>query len=324
MLTNPLFIGRIRHRDKEHAGLHPPIVDPDLWEAVQQRLAANRRERSPDRPSQDPSPLAGRAFDPDGRKMRPSHASRKGRRYRYYVSETLVDDGVAHGARGWRIPALELEAAVGHAVAAKLREPEFQAHLLGPSTTGAPPAAIVPRLLELADRLAAPASPAGRDLLRRTITRVDLTETELRAEAGFEQLGEAGGSVADLAMQELPAFRVAAPLRLQRRGPALRIVLGGAAAPTPAPDPMLIRTLIEARCRTADYLDPTRALTVSDIAHREAADVGDVSRSLQLAFLAPDLVERILDGTQPVALTAERLKRLDVPLLWKDQRAMLG
>ena len=325
MLTNPLFIGRIRHRDQEHAGLHPPIVDPDLWEAVQQRLAANRRERSPDRPSQDPSPLAGRAFDPDGRKMRPSHASRKGRRYRYYVSESLIDDGVAHGARGWRIPALELEAAVGHAVAAKLREPEFQAHLLGPSTTGAPPAAIVPRLLELADRLAAPASPAGRDLLRRTITRVDLTETELRAQASFAQLGEAGGGhVADLAMLELPAFRVAVPLRLQRRGPALRIVLGGAAAPAPTPNPRLIRTLIEARCRTADYLDPTRALTVSDIARREAADVGDVSRSLQLAFLAPDLVERILDGTQPVALTAERLKRLDVPLLWKDQRAMLG
>ena len=257
--------------------------------------------------------------------MRPSHASRKGRRYRYYVSETLIDDGVANGAKGWRIPAPELEAAVGHAVAAKLREPGFQSHLLGASTTGAPPAAIVPRLLELADRLATPASPAGRDLLRLMITRVDLTETELRAEASFARLGEAvGGHVADLAMLELPAFRVAAPLRLQRRGPALRIVLGGAAAPAPAPDPMLIRTLIEARCRAADYLDPTRALTVSDIARRETADIGDVSRSLQLAFLAPDLVERILDGTQPVALTAERLKRLDVPLLWEDQRAMLG
>jgi hypothetical protein len=53
-------------------------------------------------------------------------------------------------------------------------------------------------------------------------------------------------------------------------------------------------------------------------------DVGDVSRSLQLAFLAPDLVKAILDGTQPVGLTCERLKRVDLPLLWDDQRAALA
>ena len=101
-------------------------------------------------------------------------------------------------------------------------------------------------------------------------------------------------------------------------------MLGGAAAPAPTPDPLLVRTLVEARCRVAAYLDPARALTISDIARREGADVGDVSRSLQLAFLAPDLVEAILNGTQPVALTCERLKRADLPLLWEDQRAALA
>jgi hypothetical protein len=50
-------------------------------------------------------------------------------------------------------------------------------------------------------------------------------------------------------------------------------------------------------------------LSVSDIARRGNADVGDVSRSLQYAFLAPDLVERILDGSPPMPLTTERLKR---------------
>jgi hypothetical protein len=49
-----------------------------------------------------------------------------------------------------------------------------------------------------------------------------------------------------------------------------------------------------------------------------------VSRSLRLAFLAPDLVEGILNGTQPIGLTAERLKRVDLPLLWEDQRAVLA
>ena len=100
-------------------------------------------------------------------------------------------------------------------------------------------------------------------------------------------------------------------------------MLEGAAAPVPKPDPRLLRTLIEARTWIADYLDPDQDLTLSAIARRAGTNVGDVSRSLQLAFLAPDLVEAILDGTQPVALTAERLKRAgELPLLWGEQRAL--
>ena len=91
LLANPLFIGRIRHRDQVHPGQHPPIVEAALWQAVQEQLAANRRSRSVPRTARAPSPLAGRLFDPEGRKMRPSHASRKGRRYRYYVSAGLVE-----------------------------------------------------------------------------------------------------------------------------------------------------------------------------------------------------------------------------------------
>ena len=127
------------------------------------------------------------------------------------------------------------------------------------------------------------------------------------------------------AIFDFPPFMVVAPLRLQRRGPELRIVLQGAAAPPSQPDPLLLRRLIQARTRLADYLDPEQGLSVSAIARRAGANVGDVSRSLQLAFLAPDLVEAILDGTQPVALTAERLKRTcELPLLWDEQRTMLG
>ena len=37
------------------------------------------------------------------------------------------------------------------------------------------------------------------------------------------------------------------------------------------------------------------------------------------------LVEAILDGTHPVTLTPERLKRArELPLLWEEQRTMLG
>ena len=46
LLANPLFIGRIRHRDQVHPGQHPPIVEAALWQAVQEQLAANRRSRT--------------------------------------------------------------------------------------------------------------------------------------------------------------------------------------------------------------------------------------------------------------------------------------
>ncbi len=102
-------------------------------------------------------------------------------------------------------------------------------------------------------------------------------------------------------------------------------MLQGPAAPAPKPDPLLLRRLIEARTWVADYLDPAQGLSLSAIARRAGANVGDVSRSLQLAFLAPDLVEAMLDGTQAIALTAERLKRAgELPLLWDEQRARLS
>ena len=86
--------------------------------------------------------------------MRPSHARRKGRRYRYYLSADLVVGSVATGASGWRIPAGEIEAAVGSAVAARLREPGFLSEALQLSQS-APEAApgLIGRLSELADRL---------------------------------------------------------------------------------------------------------------------------------------------------------------------------
>jgi len=57
----------------------------------------------------------------------------------------------------------------------------------------------------------------------------------------------------------------------------------------------------------------------------DGVDEGDVSRFLPLAFLAPDIVEAILRGEQPVSLTAEKLKRLrNLPKSWEEQRELLG
>ena len=66
-------------------------------------------------------------------------------------------------------------------------------------------------------------------------------------------------------------------------------------------------------------------LSISALAKCHQVDSGDVSRILPLAFLAPDIVESILDGRQPSELTAARLKRVKhLPLSWERQREALG
>ena len=110
-----------------------------------------------------------------------------------------------------------------------------------------------------------------------------------------------------------------------RRGVALRLVLQGAAAPRAAPDPNLVSSILMARSLLADHVDRTHRRSMTDVSRRAGLNAADASRLLQLAFLAPDIVEHILDGTQPASLTAQRLKRLDgLPLLWDAQREHLA
>ena len=67
------------------------------------------------------------------------------------------------------------------------------------------------------------------------------------------------------------------------------------------------------------------AKSLRDIARAEAVTDRYVSHVMPLAFLAPDIVEAILFGTQTVDLSVEKLtKRITLPLGWGDQRTLLG
>ena len=66
-------------------------------------------------------------------------------------------------------------------------------------------------------------------------------------------------------------------------------------------------------------------ISVADLARKLGLDDGEISRVLSSAFLAPDIVAAILNGRQPVELTAKHLKRLKpLPLSWAEQRQRLG
>ncbi|MEN6584896.1 MAG: hypothetical protein ABFE02_02445 [Sulfuricella sp.] len=50
-----------------------------------------------------------------------------------------------------------------------------------------------------------------------------------------------------------------------------------------------------------------------------------MTRVTYLAFLAPDIVQRIVRGDHPLELNAERLLRMvPLPVDWDEQRVLLG
>ena len=112
LLSNPVYIGRIRHRNESYAGQHDPIIAQPLWDRVQQKLAEGASRPRQGKTSGSPSPLVGRFRDETGDLLTPSHANKKGRRYRYYISRRLITRSDEDHLDGWRLPAKALEDAV--------------------------------------------------------------------------------------------------------------------------------------------------------------------------------------------------------------------
>jgi len=64
---------------------------------------------------------------------------------------------------------------------------------------------------------------------------------------------------------------------------------------------------------------------LAEIAAREGLAVRYVGRLIRLAFLAPDIVESIVEGRQPTSLTVEALTRhIEIPLEWRSQKTVLN
>ena len=115
LLSNPIYIGEIRHKQERHPGQHEPIVDRELWECVQRQLrdgAANHRVR----PTKAvPSPLANKLFAENGQCLYVAGAAKDGRRYRFYVSRELITNAAHRVRNGWRVSAPEIERTVAFA-----------------------------------------------------------------------------------------------------------------------------------------------------------------------------------------------------------------
>jgi hypothetical protein len=316
MLNNPLYLGEIRHGSLRHPGLHQAIVETELWDRVQARLSdqsVDRTERAT-----EPSPLAGLICDASGERLTPSHANKKGRRYRYYVSRSLVTGTAEEHRPGWRLPAPDLERTVCRAVAGILSDRQAIAALLQEAGLGI---AAIPVCLAKAATLAQKLEDAhDPSLLTTLIRRVEVAEEAVSLTLDFI------GLLPDpslLTESEALTISRTIPWRIRRRGVEMRLIIGDK-RPTGKTDPALIKAIARGR-KWWSELEAGAMPSIAAIARREAVSPGHVGHLLPLAFLAPSIIEAIIGGRHPVELTADALiKTIDLPLDWQQQRTLLN
>ena len=112
MLQNRIYRGDIVHQGEAYPGQHQAILDPELWQIVEEKFAANRHERSLAVGAEAPSLLAGLIADADGNRMTPAHATKSAKRYCYYVSASLLAGDHPQAQKGMRVPAGDIEGLV--------------------------------------------------------------------------------------------------------------------------------------------------------------------------------------------------------------------
>jgi site-specific DNA recombinase len=331
MLQNRIYRGEIVHKDQSYPGEHEPIIDEALWDEVQAKLAVNGIERGGERPK-SASVLAGLLFDGEGQRLTPTHAVKKGSRYRYYISRPLITGSRADGAAGLRLPAGEIEELVTARIGQFLSDPAGLSEALGPYLdTAREQQQALQRAANLAARWSALTMAELQKILRHLVRRIEVGSDRigiqiLPSRLAALQPGDCQRTApADPAGEEEPII-FSIPARLRRAGLGMAIIIDGPIGQGRAakPDPRLVKLIARAH-RLQEKLIQSGGTNLSDVARDEKLTGSYFTRVLRLSYLAPDITRAILEGRHPRDLTAQTLLACSrLPLSWPEQRRLLG
>jgi hypothetical protein len=299
LLRNRFYIGEVAYKGEICPGEQSPILNRDLFEAVQLKLAAQRTSRQSTR-TKSGALLLGRIFDDRGNRMTPSHSRKQGVKYSYYVSSAMAQGQPELVGSVSRVQAIEIESLVTDAVRQHLQ---------------------------------AGSSDDARQLVAAHVARVDVKANEITIsllEAGPPDDQEPSAS--DPAEHGAPVagekeIILSVPWRKAAAKRHREIIEPSDASRT---DTRPIRAETRARlvnsiARGRLWLSQIKSGAVSaidDIAVRENCSKRHVNMTISLAFLAPPLVQAAVEGRLPHGIGIARL--IDAPAEWSRQFAILG
>ena len=334
LLRNRLYIGQIRHRDKWYPGEHEGIVPRELWDKVQAQLESTVGTRRKRAREQSSSLLTGLMEDGEGNRFTPSFTIKRGRRYRYYVSQTVIQNPGSQQLGPTRLPAHEIESRVTERIQAFLRS---DAQVFDELSATAESPDVLHQLVAGAKKLAARLSslPADglRDLLTCILQRVIVQENNIQVtirKSDLREVLEHGDQIIAASLVRLrkptePAELLCLAIEAKRKryGGEIHIVVPpNSSAPVRHPRPALIKAVARGHAWYEKILD-RKVADMRSLARETGLTPHYVRNVFACAFLAPDIVEAILEGHQPLMLKFEHLCK-HIPLSWSEQRRQFG
>jgi site-specific DNA recombinase len=329
LLSNQIYIGRIKHHAQHFDGEHEAIIETEQFAEVQALLAKqSQRRKGSFYNDADIHRLTGIVFDETGDRLSPAYAINHGRRYRYYVSGRLKNSR-GNSSGGWRIPAHELESAAEHQLNQLLTD---QPRLGGWIQLYTSTDHIIPALEAAKNLSAGTPRPDQKSILQSVFQRITVCDDRIVFQINRIALVGllCGGALpgastdeSDVEKNDADApFTINLPIIIKRRGVEKRIVIDSHVQ-VRLPDQNLVDLIARANFFLTRLTDGA-ALSIADVAKQCRVHRADISRILPLAFLSPRIVGAVLAGNQPADLTASMLARqVDLPLDWHNQEAAL-
>jgi len=328
VLRNRLYLGEITHRGKSYPGQHSAIVPTDIWDKTQLLLKSNRQAKQYGLRAREPSPLAGLLYDDRDNRLTPAHSVKNGKRYRYYVSQALIQHRTGNVGMARRIPAHDIEEVVRQRLQALLGSVgQFSGSVLLPTDDAITQKTLLSAAQRWSQTLARPESVTFKRFLQTTTSKIvvgvksveiHLVREGLRA-ALLDQVptGEPMADGGDL-------VKLAVEVTLKRCGHEMRLILP-ATSDLERPirmDPALIKAVARGY-QWYTQLTTGEAPSLKALAAKTGVHKRYMSQIIRCALLAPDIVELILEGRQPPELTLDKLLK-NVPMDWNEQRRSFG
>jgi site-specific DNA recombinase len=304
LLKNRFYIGEIVYRGEVYRGEHEPILQSTLFEAVQSKLAAQAVARRC-RVRGSPAILSGRLFDICGSRMCPTHANKGGARYRYYVSQSVLQGKLRPARLVGRVPAAEIEGLVITALRKHLNAtgsgeqlPDNDLELLERSLERV---TLMPKHLELRLRPSVEPAPADNPAIKENPANKDSSAPLM---ANVTTITVPWASPAPAAVKGI--------IHVPRHNTPMQ----------PSRRESLLMAIAKARS-WVDELSNSRIGSLAVLARRQGKAERHIRLLLPLAFVSPRIVSKMLGGTAPAGLTITALARA-LPWSWAEQERRLG